>query len=110
MFFAQNPGRRRRDLGRAEIEKFLAETAKRPTVSNWQIQQARDALELYYEQFRGIPLEPRHDGSVPARASFPTPSVRSDPATAPSYTRTSPARKEFVEKNADHSSSIVLTI
>jgi len=27
-FFAKHPGRRRRDLGRAEIEVFLAETAQ----------------------------------------------------------------------------------
>ena len=58
-FFASHPGRRRRDLGRGEIEASLAEMARHPGVSNWQVQQARDALELYYEQFRGIALEPR---------------------------------------------------
>ncbi len=67
-FFAQHAGRRRRDLGRAEIEAFLAEIARRPEISNWQLQQARDALELYYEQFRGIPLDPR-----PQRPAPPTP-------------------------------------
>jgi len=60
-FFARHPGRRRRDLGRTEIEAFLAETAQRPGMSNWQVQQARDALELYYEQFRGIALRERPD-------------------------------------------------
>lgn len=58
-FFARFPGRRRRDLGRTEIETFLSEVAAGPSASNWLIQQARDALELYYEKFRGIPLPPR---------------------------------------------------
>ena len=59
-FFARFPERRRRDLGRSEIETFLSETAAHPGVSNWQIQQARNALELYYAKFRGIPMEPRN--------------------------------------------------
>jgi len=63
-FFAENPGRQRRDLGRKEIETFLSDLAARAQITNWQIQQARDALELYYEQFRGIPLEPRPDLST----------------------------------------------
>jgi hypothetical protein len=58
-FFGRFPGRRRRELGRAEIETFLSETAAHPGISNWQVQQARDALELYYAKFRGIALEPR---------------------------------------------------
>ena len=63
-FFAAHPGRRRRDLGRAEIEAFLHNEATRPNVSNWHVQQARNALEMYYERFRGISLAPRSD--VPA--------------------------------------------
>jgi integron integrase len=58
-FFARFPDRRRRDLGRPQIETFLSETAAHPGVSNWQVQQARNAVELYYAKFRGIPLEPR---------------------------------------------------
>lgn len=61
-FFANYPDRRRRDLGRMEIEAYLTEVSKRPRVSNWQIAQARNALEVYYEQFRGIALAPREDG------------------------------------------------
>lgn len=72
-FFARFPGRQRRDLGRAEIEAFLSETAAHPGVGNWQIQQARDALELYYAKFRGISLEPRK--FMPARPHEPNPSV-----------------------------------
>jgi integron integrase len=71
-FFAKHPGRRHRDLGRTEIEAFLTETAQRPGVSNWQVQQARDALELYYEQFRGIPLKKRPD-SIQQKNPSPSP-------------------------------------
>lgn len=70
-FFARHPGRRRRDLGRTEIEVFLADIAQRGGVSNWQVQQARDAMELYYEQFRGIALAPRLDASELRSASEP---------------------------------------
>jgi len=62
-FFACYPGLSRRELGRPEIEAFLSGTALRTGVSNWQVQQARDSLELYYEKFRGIPLAPRADGN-----------------------------------------------
>ncbi len=70
-FFARYPGRRRRDIGRTEIEIFLADIAQRAGVSNWQVQQARDAMELYYEQFRGIALAPRHDATEPKRTLEP---------------------------------------
>jgi integron integrase len=77
-FFARYPGRRRRDLGRTEIEAFLKEVAARPNVNNWQVQQARDALELYYERFRGIALAPRDGGELrhettPKPANSPAP-------------------------------------
>ncbi len=61
-FFERFPDRSRRSLGRVEIETFLSETAKRRDIANWQVQQARDALELYYERFRGLALAPRPDG------------------------------------------------
>ena len=80
-FFARYPGRRRRDLGRAEIEAFLAETAQQVGVSNWQVQQARDALELYYEQFRGIALASRPDDAVPIRPSPSPPPQSARPVT-----------------------------
>jgi len=63
-FFARYPGQSRRALGRTDIETFLAEMGRRADISNWQIAQARDALELYYEQFRGIALPPRPDARV----------------------------------------------
>ena len=68
-FFARFPGRNRRDLGRMEIEMFLGEMARHNDISNWQIAQARDALELYYEQFRGIALAPRPDSNLPTPPS-----------------------------------------
>jgi len=80
-FFARYPGRRRRDLGRADIEAFLAETAQQVGVSNWQVQQARDALEVYYEQFRGIALASRPDGAVPIRPSPSPPPQSARPVT-----------------------------
>ena len=49
--------RRRRDLGRPEVEAFLHKLSHNPNVADWQLHQARDALEIYYEQFRGIALE-----------------------------------------------------
>ncbi len=89
-FFERFPGRRRRDLGRVEIEQFLAEISRNPGISNWQLAQARTALEIYYEQFRGIALMPRPDRPVapPALPSIPaTVSPKPiDPAPASSTT------------------------
>ncbi len=76
-FFARFPDRRRRDLGRKEIETFLAETAARPGTSDWQVQQARDALGLYYAKFRGIALEPRE--FLPANSHEPSPNTQAPP-------------------------------
>ena len=80
-FFAENPGRNRRDLSRAEIETFLHGLLARPEFTNWHIQQARNALELYYEQFRGIALDPRPD--VPLAHEY-APSRSATPVTSPS--------------------------
>lgn len=78
-FFAEHPGRRRRDLGRPEIEAFLRKVAARPNVTNWQVQQARVSLEVYYERFRGVALAPRPDAVV-----APTVSAASAPVRGPS--------------------------
>ena len=62
-FFARYPGRRRRDLGRAEIEAFLLASSREKGITNWRLAQGRAALELYYERFRGIALAPRLSGA-----------------------------------------------
>ena len=82
-FFARFPGRARRDLGRVEIEVFLSELSGRSRVTNWQVAQARTALEVYYEQFRGIPLLPRGDDVATA---MPEPAKTSAPREAASPT------------------------
>ena len=57
-FFNRCKGqRRRRDLGRADIERFLGMLRDGGGVEPWQVEQAQEALEIYYEQFRGIALE-----------------------------------------------------
>jgi hypothetical protein len=64
-------------------------------MTNWQLAQARTALEVYYEQFRGIPRLPREDAEqtrrepdkseAAARAAVsPTPSVRPSSSVASS--------------------------
>ena len=58
-FFSKHPRRAEDELGRTDIEGFLSEIASHPGISNWQVQQARNALELYYEKFRGLALSPR---------------------------------------------------
>jgi integron integrase len=55
-FFNRNPGRARRSLGVKEIACFLGELRRDSSMEVWQIEQARTALILYYEQFRGIAL------------------------------------------------------
>jgi integron integrase len=82
-FFARFPGRRRRDLGRQEIELFLLELSRRGHVTNRQLAQARTALEVYYEQFRGIALAPR-----PEAGALPASEPPGKPAQAPPPPRT----------------------
>ena len=95
-FFARFPGRRRRDLGRTEIETFLTEVSRQAGVSNWRLSQARAALEIYYEQFRGIALAPRPD-----RTDTPSDSPRETPAQGLPAASVRPIEKHPV----DHTSS-----
>jgi hypothetical protein len=55
-FFHCHPGRARRALGAGEIRQFLLALKADPGMAPWQIEQAKMALILYYEQFRGIGL------------------------------------------------------
>lgn len=86
-FFARHPGRRRRDLGRAEIEAFLLETSREKGVTNWQLAQAWDALELYYERFRGIVLAPRLSGAAGERSEPAAVSADNAPCTISSNSK-----------------------
>jgi hypothetical protein len=72
-FVARFPGRSQRSLGCTGTVDFLSEMTGRPGVSNWQAGQARDAPELYHEQFCGIALTPRTDRAVAPLASSPLP-------------------------------------
>ena len=55
-FNAELKGRRRRDLRLPDIRSFLGKLQADKAVRKWQTDQAREALILYYEQFRGIAL------------------------------------------------------
>jgi hypothetical protein len=65
LFLAQHPGNRSAIHGRTDIEAFLGKLTATPGTEEWQVQQARDALEVYYERFRGIALESRQHTPAP---------------------------------------------
>jgi len=71
-------------------------------VADWQVVQARDALEVYYEQFRGIVLEPVQTVSAQAvvgpatpkpAARVPSPRVLEKSSSVPKPRRRQPTRK-----------------
>ena len=101
-FFQRFPGRPRRELGRSDIEEYLSETARRPGVSNWQVQQARNAVETYYEKFRGIPLLPRtseeclmaSESRASSGGNKPSP-IHSYSSGGGVYSQSAPAVKSF---------------
>ena len=86
-FFSPFPVRRWRELGRAEIETFLSETAVRPGISNSHVEQTRDAMELYYTKFRGPPLplreSVRHDPQAEYRRRSWSTEVETPPRLGP---------------------------
>ena len=88
-FFDSYRGRRRRDLGRTEVEAFLEALASDPAVTDWQVRQARDALEVYYEQFRGIALASRQIRRAPVEE--PTASAATEGKADPKESRQEPA-------------------
>jgi integron integrase len=82
-FFNRCKGRRRRrDLGRADIERFLGMLRDGGGVEQWQVEQAQEALEIYYEQFRGIALDAQ-----------PKPNADATEPPGPSPQPTSPQRQ-----------------
>lgn len=78
-FFNRHPGRARRSLGIREMQRFLAALRDSPAMEPWQVEQARTALILYYEQFRGISLG---DPSLPD--TLPDSSADEAASTVPS--------------------------
>lgn len=78
-FFKQHLTKRRRDLGRKEINAYLRVLSSSPGVADWQVRQAEDALEIYYEQFRGIALDPDEHQST----QVPPPRERTEPVFIP---------------------------
>ena len=60
-FFKRFLKHRRRDLGHREITTFLNQLRDDPAIAHWQITQAKDAIEVYYEQFLGTALEPEKE-------------------------------------------------
>ncbi|MBN1775727.1 MAG: integron integrase [Clostridiales bacterium] len=63
-FFKRFLTARRRDLGRSQITAYLQQLSNDPNIADWQVRQAQDALEIYYEQFRGIALDPENIKNV----------------------------------------------
>ena len=71
-FFKHHPGRRRRSLGAKEIRVYLQLLEESGNVEETARLQAREALILYYEKFRGIPLVKRnHHPASPKQNSSP---------------------------------------
>ena len=106
-FSSQQKGKPRHELGRGEIEAFIKSLASQSGVADWQVIQARDALEIYYEQFRGIALEPaRITGSRGERRSHkpgpsgssPAPRVLDQPSSVPRPQMRGSARKADLDK------------
>lgn len=74
--FNRYPDRSRRSLGPQEISDFLESIGAEGSAEAWQLSQARDALILYYEQFRGIPLRNMPKPSAGAVSLSATPMPR----------------------------------
>ena len=72
-FFARHPDKPRRLLGASEIAVYLKNLRESARIPEAQVMEAREALILYYQKFRGIPLIARPP--TPARAPLPVPSV-----------------------------------
>ncbi len=81
-FFNRCKGRRRRrDLGRDDIDRFLGILRGQDGVEDWQVEQAQEALEIYYEQFRGIALDRQPTPEV-GTAETPGPAAAGSQPTA----------------------------
>jgi integron integrase len=72
LFLAKHPGKSRRSLGAPEIAVFLRELRESGRLPEAQVLEAREALILYYEKFRGIPLIARPPKRLAAMAPSPS--------------------------------------
>lgn len=79
-FSAELQGRRRRDLGLPDIHHFLDSLTSSEGTAEWQVKQAREALFIYYEQFRGIRLD--NGGAAPSPSRFVVDEHQEDPSGA----------------------------
>jgi len=95
-FFNRFPGRKRRELGPQEIADFLDAMERDTHLESWQRDQARDALILYYEQFRGISLR-----------GMPAPSADAVKTPGPTAPRRMEARTEVPEPEKRESGAAV---
>lgn len=55
-FLGRNRGRDWRSLGASEVGAFAQQLSQSPGIEEWQVQQALDAVTIYYERFCGIDL------------------------------------------------------
>ena len=97
--FNRYPERSRRSLGPQEIADFLESLKVEGSARDWQLAQARDALILYYEQFRGIPLRNMPKPSEEASRLGPTPNPRQGKRreSVPPPAREDPSNTEKVD-------------
>lgn len=72
--------KRRRELGQEEVDHFLSVLRGDPGMQDWQVDQAEEALTLYYEQFRGIRLNPAVVRESKPESNQPAPEPDAQPA------------------------------
>ena len=102
LFFSKMFGKdqRRRDLGLPEIAAFLQGLRRNSSVTEWQIAQAQKALEVYYEHYRGISLEPL---SEPRNQLYQSPESACSPRSSASFSRDQPEFIPSPPRRTDHS-------
>ena len=100
--FNRYPDRSRRSLGPQEIADFLASLREEGSAESWQLSQARDALILYYEQFRGIPLRkmPKPSAGTALLSATPLPRKVSKSYSLPAPKKSTTAGSELVDWQA----------
>jgi integron integrase len=101
--FNRYPGRPRRSLGAREVTDFLESLRMGEAIEDWQLAQARDALTLYFERFRGLPLRTMSQPSpevVATLAATPAPQAIHPQTSLPPPRAAQPPENESVEWRA----------